>query len=568
MAKKKYWKNPDIKKVCAANLIPYRDVLAASMFASLIEFCNNNDFSILKRMQISQNISNEDVFQHASSPKACPSIGKFENSFCFDLASLLHTLSIKDNNNSIVEIFRNFLYEKYPSANLIPSKYKATKETYHVIALTESQYRSNAQSLSDKTASFLINEGHSRAALDSLLDSSVVFNTGEVVYETACYKDYYNDRITELAEYCNQFYHTTVFNKKDIYDALLYYIRHHFAKAESELHNAKTRTEFFQVFGSHLSMSSCVIESAGGPNLRIAEFSFLCNDTPPCVEDIVTIVFKHYVREQFYKHAINTWDERLGRGKYFTRNYLKTECVPSTSFILTCIRNLYATALLNQCYLAYKKLYYLNFSWDKINLEQSKQAFQETIDGLNNTIDDYRLQLTSAHELAKHYKEQLESSRINSVNTEELRKVEQSFEKNLEDKDAEILKLRHELANKEAYINLLSTPEDETADDNVDMDFLKSKRYLFVGRWDEIYQGLSVEFPNSVFLTTPTQDTSVKVDAVVYLIPCMSHSMFYKVQQDTSLKSLPRIYCNTRRKESVYSNMFKVMSALTDSSTK
>lgn len=55
---------------------------------------------------------------------------------------------------------------------------------------------------------------------------------------------------------------------------------------------------------------------------------------------------------------------------------------------------------------------------------------------------------------------------------------------------------------------------------------LQSKKYLFVGHMDNDFQKLKKKFPNSVFMTENTDNISnINVDAVVYLIKCMSHSM-------------------------------------------
>ena len=54
-------------------------------------------------------------------------------------------------------------------------------------------------------------------------------------------------------------------------------------------------------------------------------------------------------------------------------------------------------------------------------------------------------------------------------------------------------------------------------------------------------------FPSSIFMETNTVDISqIKVDAVVYLIQAMGHSMYYKCKNTSALQEARVIYYNGR----------------------
>ena len=172
-------------------------------------------------------------------------------------------------------------------------------------------------------------------------------------------------------------------------------------------------------------------------------------------------------------------------------------------------------------------------------------------------LSDVQSRLDSANEKVLFYKAQAEVSRTMQNSPVILARTESLFEKKLDQKDEEIARLRKELALKDAYIELISQPDEEIATTAYDKDAVAAHKYLFVGRWQEAYPGLKKAFPNSVFLDSPAKDISADVDAVVFLIKYMSHALFYKVQNAASLNDVPRVYCNNRNINNIYANIYE-----------
>ncbi len=65
---------------------------------------------------------------------------------------------------------------------------------------------------------------------------------------------------------------------------------------------------------------------------------------------------------------------------------------------------------------------------------------------------------------------------------------------------------------------------------------------------------------NNVFMTENTDNINgINVDAVIYLIKCMSHSMYYKVQNQFGASGMPFIRYNGNNLELLYQEMQRVM---------
>ena len=73
-------------------------------------------------------------------------------------------------------------------------------------------------------------------------------------------------------------------------------------------------------------------------------------------------------------------------------------------------------------------------------------------------------------------------------------------------------------------------------------------KYLFVGDITNLgFEELRRKFPSSVFMESNTANISqIQVDAVVYLIQAMGHSMHYKCKSTAALKDAKIIYFNGR----------------------
>ena len=127
----------------------------------------------------------------------------------------------------------------------------------------------------------------------------------------------------------------------------------------------------------------------------------------------------------------------------------------------------------------------------------------------------------------------------------------------IDSKDFEIEELKKKLQIQEEFTAELNHIDVDKENNNYNIDILKTKRYLFVGRFEEALPELKHDFPNSLFMEGETYNLlNVKVDAIVMLVRWMSHSMFYKIKATGSLTDTKIIMCNTKNKDTIYQKMF------------
>jgi len=124
-----------------------------------------------------------------------------------------------------------------------------------------------------------------------------------------------------------------------------------------------------------------------------------------------------------------------------------------------------------------------------------------------------------------------------------------------DEKDAEIERLKAVIASQNQLIEQLqATPveaisEEDASRFDVDADnIIYQHKYLFVGDIINLgFEELRGKFPSSVFMESNTTNISqIQVDAVVYLIQAMGHSMYYKCKSAAALKDAKIIYFNGR----------------------
>ena len=205
------------------------------------------------------------------------------------------------------------------------------------------------------------------------------------------------------------------------------------------------------------------------------------------------------------------------------------------------------------------KSYYETFSFERLVDSDLIKRYEEIISSLQNDVCTLSHQLS---DLKTSYSD-LQSSISGQINKAALQHNRDavSLLRESEKKDKEIESLKERIKSQEEFIALLSQPIPDVDEPTADLSFIKSKRYLFVGRVDQIMFGLRKEFPDSVFMDSETtRIDNIKADAIVFLIQGMSHSMFYKVNSEPSLSELPRIYMNYRNLNILYNEMKKIIS--------
>ena len=266
----------------------------------------------------------------------------------------------------------------------------------------------------------------------------------------------------------------------------------------------------------------------------------------PEVEPLIDLAIQSYIRPYF----------QLSQQKKLTRIVLRKEIAPRVTENIEAfynnIVNLYYVDCLFKVLEECRDEYYYNFPWfydiEKEDapviapvltlLPQAKSS--DTYTELNAQYERERKRVV---EISKHHSHELaDKDRI------------------IEARAEEITALRRQLQIQQDFIELATATEEPAIADAIDISCLYGKRFLFVGKLLESYSALRKAFPNSIFMESETANIkSLKVDGVVLLIRNMSHSMYYKVMQNSQLTALPRAYCNSRNINNVYQAMLRSM---------
>lgn len=551
------WENPDNKTNTMYNgPATYEETLSALMTSALLNYAYDKDYRLIKRMHNIMGITNGEIYNKSL---ISPFVkANDENDFFYDLIAVIHDKSREDY--SVLSIFNEVLHAVFPSPTSSSEIPVLLREYAHLYA-DKTRFEKNKSAyfelVSDIRHHYISRQN---AETQTAIDTHVTFNTGEPIFDDPLFRKYIGRRLEELAAYCCKFYKRDDVTIDNIYDVLLEGMRSHSAREEEPLHDACIRTTYFQVYAGINKMVRRTLNRLGGPELTFVTHTQFINEGKaylPDMEALVTDFFKEYVRIRTFRHVTDHWDYSQDKGVSISKLYLSRECIPDPAYVHSSIQFLFNIELLNHVYNELRKRYYLDFSWEKQNYIASEQALKDDLSEVRRMLSDVQSRLDSANEKVQFYKAQAEVSRTMQNSPVILARTESLFEKKLDQKDEEIARLRRELAFKDAYIELISQPDEEIATTTYDKDVVAAHKYLFVGRWQEAYPGLKKAFPNSVFLDSPAKDISADVDAVVFLIKYMSHALFYKVQNAASLNDVPRVYCNNRNINNIYANIYE-----------
>ena len=202
-----------------------------------------------------------------------------------------------------------------------------------------------------------------------------------------------------------------------------------------------------------------------------------------------------------------------------------------------------------------QKQYYMDFSWEKITNQSLSVRYESLISNQEQTIADKKSKIESLDRKNKVLSLQLESDKSKELTP--IIAENNKLLKIIDSKDFEIEELKKKLQIQEEFTAELNHIDVDKENNNYNIDILKTKRYLFVGRFEEALPELKHDFPNSLFMEGETYNLlNVKVDAIVMLVRWMSHSMFYKIKATGSLTDTKIIMCNTKNKDTIYQKMF------------
>lgn len=225
------------------------------------------------------------------------------------------------------------------------------------------------------------------------------------------------------------------------------------------------------------------------------------------------------------------------------------------------IRGMCEVDVICQMYQDLLEEYYMNFSFDLLSNERMQEKYEKQ---LKDAEKEASVQNSHYQELQKENERLMGLVKNMGKDADAaVRQYRRETSKELETVSAENEKLKGLIKSQEEYIEALEK-EEETVKmfrkPIYDLPALQSKKYLFVGHMDNDFGKLKKKFPNSVFMTENTDNISnINVDAIVYLIKCMSHSMYYKVQNQYGSSGMPIIRYNGNNLELLYQEMQKVI---------
>ena len=265
----------------------------------------------------------------------------------------------------------------------------------------------------------------------------------------------------------------------------------------------------------------------------------------PDVEKIIDNYYKSVMISDILPEVDKNNIEKVYESKYTKIEIARGSFCGSIENDYQAILYMYEMSRIYKMFAVMMEQYYRDFSWEKITGKNFEQRYQMIVNDYKNVVSTKDAQIAS---LARE-NESLSIKQIGDKD-EIAKKYEaqvKKLNKDVEDREHEILRLKGQIAAQNEFIELLNKPEEQEIEFEPDIEALQTKRYLFVGAADEALPELRRKFPNSKFAISETTNISaVEVDAVVFLIRWMSHSMFYKIKSITKLAELPWVYCNTK----------------------
>ena len=260
--------------------------------------------------------------------------------------------------------------------------------------------------------------------------------------------------------------------------------------------------------------------------------------------------------ETYYKNRLlNYWSAKLEGTDSITKLDI-LRYMPESDYEedYALIVNSYVMDIFALMYKSLLKEFYSNFSFEKISNRSIRERYADIISDYENNAQRQRDLFEQIRDENFRLKNLLEKKDFAESQKEYIKALEEELSK----KNEEISKLKTNIQQKEAYIDLLMTEEEESKSSSTyDLEFLQTKRYMFVGREDKFINEIRKIFPNSVFITNNTTNIDgVKVDAAVYIIKTMSHALFYKAQSKFQSTDVPVIRYNGKNIENLLSNMY------------
>lgn len=475
-----------------------------------------------------------------------------------------------ENNHAIIETFYNIYAKKYPS--LIKKLAFAEKKYEKDMSADESFIRGNHQHnkpiIYTLFSHFLLfysdviwdcepyglnfNQYCQMAASTftsdyNLHDIIFRFDSDEEVFSSAQYKRFLSKRREELATVANSYFKDMNITANNLDKSLGEILRSKATPVTTPLRST--------IDGIVTGVASdLLVANYGGAvwydqvTTTTAQTNGFALNYRPDIDELIDLYYKNVVKNACVRYSAET-------GEKISRIYLARELsTDSPSVDLFSIMYMYNLSIYCKLFTTLLEDYYRNFSWEKLTQQALSIRYENIVSSLQEQIKSCTDKISLLAEQNHLLRQQI----VKNTNTDVLpyERTISTLNEKLEAKDLEILSLKQQLESKERYIELLSSADDPEIEEEVNLDRLKEKRYLFVGHIKEALPQLHREFPNSLFMENESFSLhNIKVDGIIMLIKYMSHAQFYKINSTTSLSNIPIVRCNTKNINTIFSAM-------------
>ena len=382
-------------------------------------------------------------------------------------------------------------------------------------------------------------------------DSRYKFASGEEIFSSAAFAEFYKRKIAELTQTACEHLAVTVNQPEDLAK-----------KLEEVLKSTEEDDRKYDSYYPDGVVTGCARDLLCAKVYTPRWYDYVTVDNEkythpklrhsPNMEEIILIYYKNVVKtEYFHYHQLHNGKdmpaEHLSSGKLYT----------SPMVDLYSVMFMYNLDVYCKLFTSSLEHYYQNFSWEKIAKKEIEIRHSKAVQLLEQQLSVYAKTIDKLTAQNSMLQTQI-NSRIGSDAIPYERTISK-LQGEIEEQENEIADLKAQLLSKEQFIELLSAAEDIQVDDTIDVNYLKTKRYLFVGRTSEVAPQLKKDFPNSLFMEHEGFSLqNIKVDGIVMLIKGMSHAMFYKVNATASLDTIPIARCNTRNISTIYQAMARM----------
>ena len=380
-------------------------------------------------------------------------------------------------------------------------------------------------------------------------DDEYYYNTDEEIANSPTFERFCKRRIDELIKYVAKEYELPVTTEEGLYLAMGI-----ICKSNDGVHDTRVSC-YTEGIATHSAID--IFSSHGGV---MSWYNMLTNEKAENYQPNMRLIVKRYLWS-LVKMESDKYNEM--HDEDMPKIYLARDVKPSAREMFLCITHEYNMDIIYHLHEIILDEFYENFSFERLlkKEEYIKLRSGAAIDELEEKIQGLQEELLREKKRYEAAQKRLIEKYSDNDKFLDYERQISKLNKVVDEKDAEIESLKQQLRSQEEFADLVNREEDELdADKNVDMDLLKSKRYLFVGNVERHLPDLKKEFPGSVFMDTRSTNISgIKVDGVVLLTKFMGHPMYYKLRNTKEIRGLKWVYCNTKNLDVLHQKMMELV---------